>query len=305
MYRLLTLVAGTMLILQPQPSDVKITGLSHLAVYVSDLGAAREFYGGLLGLREEVVANGAEGGGRAIFRINADQYVELLTSPSEGEGQLHHVAFTTDSADGLRRQLAAAKVAVPQAIERDAAGDPAFTVRDPDGHRIEFVEHRRGSGPLPASSPEAISARAWHAGVLAADLEASQGFYTGVLGFRETWRGAAANSTMLSWVNLQVPDGTDYLELMLYVTKPAPDRRGSAHHLCLQVPDMDAALARIEQRGKQDGNTAPLTIRTGINRKRQLNLFDPDGTRVELMEPETVDGVPATSSTLPPPRGRN
>jgi lactoylglutathione lyase len=304
MYRVLTILAASMLLFQPETTAVKITGLSHLAVYVSDLAAAREFYGGLLGLREEPVADGAEGSSRAIFRINADQYVELLTSPPEGEGQLHHVAFTTESADGLRRQLAARQIAVPQAIQRDAAGDPAFIVHDPDGHRIEFVEHRRASGPLPASSPEAISARAWHAGVLAADLEASQAFYTGVLGFRETWRGAAANSTMLSWVNLQVPDGTDYVELMLYVAKPAPDRRGSAHHLCLQVPDMDAALARIEQRRKQDGNAVPLTIRTGINRKRQLNLFDPDGTRVELMEPETVDGVPAPSSTLPPPRGR-
>jgi lactoylglutathione lyase len=42
--------------------------------------------------------------------------------------------------------------------------------------------------------------------------------------------------------------------------------------------------------------------RTGINRKRQVNLFDPDGTRVELMEPDTIDGRPVPSSTLPPPR---
>jgi hypothetical protein len=31
-------------------------------------------------------------------------------------------------------------------------------------------------------------------------------------------------------------------------------------------------------------------------------LFDPDGTRVELMEPKTIDGKPAPSSALPPPR---
>ena len=42
-------------------------------------------------------------------------------------------------------------------------------------------------------------------------------------------------------------------------------------------------------------------VQTGVNRKRQLNLFDPDGTRVELMEPRTVDGKPAPSSTAPPP----
>ena len=44
-----------------------------------------------------------------------------------------------------------------------------------------------------------------------------------------------------------------------------------------------------------------LEVRTGINRKRQLNLYDPDGTRVELMEPNTIDGVPTPSSQAPPP----
>ena len=42
-------------------------------------------------------------------------------------------------------------------------------------------------------------------------------------------------------------------------------------------------------------------LATGINRKRQINLWDPDGTRIEFMEPNTVDGVPTPSSTAPPP----
>ena len=42
-------------------------------------------------------------------------------------------------------------------------------------------------------------------------------------------------------------------------------------------------------------------MRLGINRKRQVNLFDPDGTRTELMETHTIDGKPTPSSTAPPP----
>jgi hypothetical protein len=64
----------------------------------------------------------------------------------------------------------------------------------------------------------------------------------------------------------------------------------------------EKSLATIEARPARKNYTRPLVIRTGINRKRQLNLFDPDGTRVELMEANTVDGKPAPSSTLPPPR---
>jgi hypothetical protein len=32
-----------------------------------------------------------------------------------------------------------------------------------------------------------------------------------------------------------------------------------------------------------------------------VNLYDPDGTRVELMEPFTADGKPVTPSAAPPP----
>ena len=133
-------------------------------------------------------------------------------------------------------------------------------------------------------------------------LDAATGFYEGILGFQEFWRGAAANSPTLSWVNMRVPDGTDYVEFMLYDEIPAPDRRGSAHHLCLVVPDANKAVEALNARPTRTAYTRPIEIRTGINRKRQVNLFDPDGTRVEVMEPNTIDGKPAPSSTLPPPR---
>jgi lactoylglutathione lyase len=44
-----------------------------------------------------------------------------------------------------------------------------------------------------------------------------------------------------------------------------------------------------------------LTVATGINQKRQVNIYDPDGTRVELMEANTVTGKPTPSSTASPP----
>jgi catechol 2,3-dioxygenase-like lactoylglutathione lyase family enzyme len=153
---------------------------------------------------------------------------------------------------------------------------------------------------MPASR---ISDRALHLGILVGDFGAATAFYNGVLGFGEFWRGASANSPTLSWVNVRVPEGTDYLEFMLYNTIPASDNRGTAHHLCLVVPDAEKAAAQLEARAATSGYTRPIAVRTGINRRRQVNLFDPDGTRVELMEPTTVDGQPAPPSTLPPPRG--
>ena len=45
-------------------------------------------------------------------------------------------------------------------------------------------------------------------------------------------------------------------------------------------------------------------MHVGKNGKRQVNLYDPDGTRVELMEPKTVDGKAVASSTAPLPTQR-
>jgi catechol 2,3-dioxygenase-like lactoylglutathione lyase family enzyme len=73
-------------------------------------------------------------------------------------------------------------------------------------------------------------------------------------------------------------------------------------HLCLMVPDAARAVALLDSRPTRQRYSRAIESRTGINRKRQVNLFDPDGTRVELMEPDTIDGVPAPPSTLPPPR---
>jgi hypothetical protein len=140
-----------------------------------------------------------------------------------------------------------------------------------------------------------------HVGVIVNTLEPALQFYKGILGFEEFWRGSRDNK-VLNWVNMKEPDSPDYVEFMLYNPIPGPTDRGSAHHVCLVVPDIEKSLTILKERAAATGYTRPLEIRTGINRKRQLNLFDPDGTRIELMEPNTVDGKPAPYATAPPPK---
>jgi len=82
---------------------------------------------------------------------------------------------------------------------------------------------------------------------------------------------------------------------------PTPARIGSLHHFCLEVPDIVKASETLKARTLPAGCKPPTEMKAGINRKRQINYYDPDGTRVELMEPHTVDGKPAPSSDAPPP----
>jgi lactoylglutathione lyase len=117
-----------------------------------------------------------------------------------------------------------------------------------------------------------------------------------VLGFKEFWRGGA-NPKQLSWIDMRVPDGQDYVEFMLYRTLPPPDKWGAKNHVSLAVPNVAKAVEILESRSAFKTYGRPLTVAIGVNKQRQVNLYDPDGTRIELMEPFTVSGKPAH----PPP----
>ena len=253
----------------------KVTGIAQVTFYAKDLAASRAFYTGLLGYEER--SNG-------VFQINDRQSVRLVAEKQAGSDRLVSITFATEQ-----------------------AASPSTTT-DPDGHAIEFVGRGRlraagasASQAAPRLTTAAVSTDLRHAGIIVASLGSAMTFYVDTLGFRETWRGSRDEKT-LDWVNVQVPGGEDYIEFMLYRDLPAPDRRGTQHHICLFVPDLDKAAAFVAARAPAGGYSRPLEIRTGTNRRRQLNLYDPDGTRIELMEDHTVDGKPAASSTAAPPR---
>jgi lactoylglutathione lyase len=281
------------------PARPRILGISHVAFRVSDLARARAFYQTLLGH----VTDTPPGAGAPLqAAINERQYVTLRAGLAAADDRLDHVALETDDVEAMRSYLAARGVDI--VVRNAESGNPAITVRDPDGWALEFVQHTPETWPRKAPAGDAgraVSRRMLHAGILVGDLDAANRFYGGILGLVETWRGSRSG-TELSWTNMKVPDGDDYLEFMLYDRLPAPDARGTPHHICLQVDDLPKAQAILAERVAAAAYTRALEPRVGTNRKRQLNLFDADGTRVELMEPNTVDGQPVPPSTAPPPR---
>lgn len=285
----------------------KILGLAHVALYVRDLNAARSFYKDFLGYEEPFSLPRKNGSGDriAFIKINEDQYLELFAEPPGKDGALNHIAFYTDDAKGMRDYLASKGVRVPERVSKGQIGNLNFNITDPDGHTVEIVQYepdgwtRRASGKF--LGERRVSARMGHVGILAGDLDASQRFYGDILGFQEVWRGSAGPRE-LSWVNMKVPDGEDYLELMLYSKYPEPPQVGVKNHICLVTPDIYRAVRSLQGLPGWERYGQNVEIKVGVNRKRQANLFDPDGTRVELMEPDTVDGKPAPQSSAPPPR---
>jgi catechol 2,3-dioxygenase-like lactoylglutathione lyase family enzyme len=292
----------------------RITGLSHVALWVGDLERSRAFYKGYLGFDEPYTLNNRAGGVLLTWiKVNDRQSIELFpisdNTPKNGDS-LYHIALETDDAQGMLDYLTSKGVMapggkpLPTTARAGQIGNLNYFTEDPDGHIVEFTQYMPNGWTVQKSGqfmpPTRIASRMSHAGIIVGNLEASLHFYRDILGFREFWRGSSDGKT-LSWVNLRTPEGRDYIELMLYGTRPSLAQLHVLNHLCLEVNDASSAGDTLKSRPLPDGCPAPTPVRIGRNGKRQINCYDPDGTRVEMMEANTADGKPATPSDAPPP----
>jgi len=299
-------LTATLLVTPPDVKRPRILGVAHMALYVSDLGKSRAFYKELLGFDEPFSLKRDDGSERIAFiKINDQQYLELFAEAPKNDGQLNHVSLYTDDARRMRDYLASRGVNVPEKVGKGRTGNYNFNIKDPDDHTVEIVEYQPDSWTarergkyMPARR---VSVHLMHLGLLVGSVEPAMKFYRDILGLNEFWRGSASGKE-LSWINMRVPDGEDYVEFMLYSKPPDEQTRGVKNHVCLVVPSVEKAVAALQSRANRIGYTRPIETRVGTNKKRQANLYDPDGTRIELMEPNTIDGKPVPSSTAPPPR---
>jgi lactoylglutathione lyase len=292
------------------PARPKITGVAHIALAVRDVEQARVFYKDFLGFGEPFKLDNPDGSLSLTFiKVNDRQYIELFPEKKPNTDRLLHISIEVEDAEAMRVYLRSNGVKVPDRVPKGRSKNSNYMITDPDGHLVEIVQYEpdgfsareKGKFMDENRGGPRISRRMSHLGIIVGALEPAMKFYGGILGFKETWRGSK-DGKVLNWVNMKVPDGEDYLELMLYDKMPDLRSLGTLNHICLEVPDIEKAKATLEARPARASYTRPLETRTGINRKRQMNLYDPDGTRTEVMEPRTVDGVPTPPSAAAPPR---
>jgi lactoylglutathione lyase len=263
-----------------------IVGVSHVAVQTSDLAKARGFYSGLLGYAEVLPAGRPHA---AVFAVNDRQ--RLIVSdglPADRDERLLGVAFETTNVEALREFLSARGVRVTEPIHDVEAGGRRVEAMDPDGHRVQFVQLDREARASTIAGPDRrVSRRILHAGLTIRDVAAADRFYKETLTFSEIWRGGRPDG-VTNWINMRTPEGTEYLEYMLHAVPIDRRQLGSAHHVALVVQDMQEALGTVRSRLTPQDPNAAANPQIGTNRKWQLNLYDPDGTRIELMEPWTT-----------------
>ena len=281
---------------QPTVERPPIIGLAHVGLFVSDIAKAEEFYGHALGYGHFSLDKPSGGLMLNYYKVNDHQYIEVYPGlKGDEQDRLSHVAFETTDARKMRDYLALKGLKVPAALKPGLDKNLSFMVDDPEGRKIEFVQYMPGSihqmrfGKL---LPETrISDHMIHSGFIVHDRAAEDRFYKDILGFSVIWYGGRNGET--NWVDMRVPDGDDWLEYMLRVTNPSPKSRGVNNHIALGVKDIKAADKTVVSRL----TTPPEQPKIGLDGKWQLNLYDADLTRVEMMEFKPVQ-TPCCSPML-------
>jgi catechol 2,3-dioxygenase-like lactoylglutathione lyase family enzyme len=264
----------------------KITGISHLAVYASDPVATDHYYREIIGAAKLPDPENRQG---VRYAFNETQFVEVLPlPPGSGINRLDHTAYNTEDAEGLRKYLVAKAWKTPSKVEKGADGSCWFTVLDPEGNKVEFVQPARL--PKPVAAPNVIGRHIIHIGIMAHSRAVEDTFYRDLLGFRPYWFGGMQEGK-LDWISQQTPDSHDWLEYML---TSGPSGSGipatmSQHdlgvldHLSVGVVSVDAAYKTLKDSNRLTGVVNDGHTQIGKDGKGQFNLYDPDGIRLELM----------------------
>jgi catechol 2,3-dioxygenase-like lactoylglutathione lyase family enzyme len=275
----------------PPITRPKITGISHLAVYTSDPAATDHYYREIIGAAKLPDPEDPRG---VRYAINATQFVEVLPlPPGAGINRLDHTAYNTSDAEGLRKYLSVKAWKTPSKVEKGVDGSRWFTVLDPEGNKVEFVEPP--GTPQEIAAPNVIGHHIIHMGILVHSRAVEDTFYRDLLGFRPYWFGGMVEDR-IDWVSQQTPDSHDWLEYMLVhdtASSGIPANLslhglGVLDHLSIGVHSVETAYKTLEAGNRLNGVHDAHT-QIGRDGKGQFNLYDPDGIRLELMNFHATD----------------
>ena len=278
------------------PKRPRILGIARVRILTSNISEARRFYSDLLGVRH--ICNWCETVPGDTFLVNPFQQIALVPSSLPHTSNLvEEITFQTTDLPRLRRYLESFKLSASKA---NKPKDDYFCVEDPEGYKIGFLQ-RSPTEPLTDRQLQAFTRpllHLIHTGLIVHDRAAEDKFYKDILGFHVYWHGGMKDDET-NWVDMQVPDGTDWIEYMLNVPANADKHTlGVMNHIALGVTDIHATQKKLQESGVKLTEEAKI----GRDGKWQLNLYDPDGTRVEFMELTPVQKPCCSEFTGPHPK---
>ncbi len=118
---------------------MKLSGIHHVSILVSDVPRAIAFYRDALRLPQiEIPPTFREVGMNVIWFQLGDQQLHLLPAPAADVPARRHFAMHIHNAQAARMELADRGIAIRETTP--IPGADRFFINDPDGNRIELIE---------------------------------------------------------------------------------------------------------------------------------------------------------------------
>jgi len=289
-----------------RPADLPLAGLAGITFRVSDLDKARRYYQGVLGFPEAFALRDPAGRVNSIFfKVNDDQYVEVV--PGLAPGATDRQARVSFQSTDLTRlhDVYAARGLNPTRITRGPDGNPVFRVIGPDNAVLDFLEYAPGSQQTLARGkwldPKRISTHLQHVGIYTTSRDSVVPFYQDKLGFT---RGRDVPGARGDYI--ETPSSDRNLETKFPpldpgnpATKAQYEREvmGAVQHIGIEVADMRQARDLAQERGAY--TDLQVRAHVGNNRHWLMHLFDPDGSRTEVVETALQDTLPPMTVMAP------
>jgi catechol 2,3-dioxygenase-like lactoylglutathione lyase family enzyme len=285
-----------------------IVGLAQVTFKVSDLGKARAYYDGVLGLPEAFTLRDESGKTSSVyFKVNDGQFIEVVPTLEPGTlKRQERVAFESSDVERLRA-IYVSRGLNPSAVTKGPDGNPVFRVADPEGNRLDFLQYVAGSQQMRIRGnfleARRLTTHLLHAGIMIRDRPAATAFYQDGLGFdgARTIPGGRGEYLELPSTDRNLETKDPPLDPNDAATKARYTREvyGAVYHVGLDVPDIRAVRDQLQQRGHYDDARVRATV--GNNRHWLIHVFDPDGSRSEFMEAALQDLPAGTVMPAGPP----
>jgi catechol 2,3-dioxygenase-like lactoylglutathione lyase family enzyme len=142
------------------PAAVRLSGLRHLALRVTDMARARGFYEGLLGMNvvwepdPENVYLSSGWDNLALHQVPKEELPAFENGPNQPLDHFGFIVSSPEEVEAYHHKMAEAGVRIVKPLKRHRDGSHSFYMADPDGNVIQIL-YEPNISPLapPLTSP--------------------------------------------------------------------------------------------------------------------------------------------------------
>jgi lactoylglutathione lyase len=282
--------------------ELPVIGIANVTFKVRDLDKARDYYQRILGFAEAFDLKDPSGEViSAYFKVNDDQYIEITPTLKPGElNREERIVFQSTDLEKLH-DLYESRGLNPSKIQKGPDRNPGFRVVGPEGNDLDFLQYAEGSEQAKARgkflSPDRISTHLWHVGVMTKDTATSGPFYREKLGFTNLRFGARGEYLETPARDSNTETKPPLADTPATHVQYESEQWGAVNHIGIEVADMRATRDLLQKRG--GFNDLRVRAHVGNNRHWLMFLFDPVGTRVEIVETAIQQELPPMTVMAP------